>query len=222
MSRSPGLVAKERSLLNRFRQNAHAMITETPVDSWDWMFLARHHGLESRLLDWSESPLVGLYFAVTNMAGPAGNRDLGDGADGVDGALWCLLPTLLNEHRGFRPAGMHDLPMFGDEESGLDSYLTKSLRPEVKDFQEIPPAAGIGNRRSLRMRAQQGVFTVTHQAPIPIEDARTDQAHVWRYIVDAKMKADLRKELRLLGLSPLALFPELDNVALEAKRVANV
>src|SRR6267378_6114955 len=54
----------EGALIKRFMQNAVPHL-DTPLrDEWEWMFLMQHHRASTRLLDWSESPLTALYFAV--------------------------------------------------------------------------------------------------------------------------------------------------------------
>lgn len=73
----------------RFLQNASRIIDQIPLDEWGWLFLMQHYGIPTRLLDWSENPLVALYFAVSNL----------DHSDS-DGSLYVMNPIQFNSENG--------------------------------------------------------------------------------------------------------------------------
>ena len=197
---------QELELLNRFRQNAVNYVGAQPPgdkSDWDWMFLMRHHGAPSRLLDWTESALIGLYFAVEQRPTEAG----ADTAES-DGHVWVLLPTVLNDKGNVRDPDSKDglgVPMLAlTADSGLNIYETRSVSRATSS--SVPPGAGHGLRKFPRMEAQQSTFTIHHADQKPLEEWH-DSSHVWRYLVPADAKADLRAGLRAASCGDQSIGP---------------
>lgn len=194
-----GSETSESHLINRFKQNATSILTQTPRGEFDWLFLMQHYSVPTRLLDWSESPLVALFFAVSERPDD-------------DAALWLLQPCVLNKKSNFRPEFEYEIPSFDDVH--LKNYLPTTISGERSSI--LPPMAAIAPRNSSRMQAQQGVFTISHRTNIHVEDVGDEGSprdYIWRYIIPSSRKTDIIEELKLLGIRKFQLFPELESLA---------
>jgi len=198
---SPGLLrfeqkTSEGNLLTRFKQSAAMLINSIPKNDFDWLFLMQHYGVPTRLLDWSESPLTALYFAVEN-----------DKEDDKEGALWLLKPIELNKIASISTTEKNFIPSFEDTE--LDNYKVETLRSNPRS--KLTPIATIATRNSTRIQAQLGVFTIHHLDNKPIEDF-CKSGELIKYKIPAIAKKELRKELELLSINKFSLFPELSSI----------
>jgi len=133
---------------------------------------------------------------------------------GASGTVWCLDPVALNREANLKFEFDAEIPAFGRDKV-LESYLPSHVRENPA---ELIPVAIVGPRTTPRMAAQLGTFTINHRLHTPIEDIGACK-HVWRWVIPAAVKRKVLKELSLLGISALTLFPELDRVADLSKEI---
>jgi hypothetical protein len=198
LARDARHLGAESALLKRFMQNAVPHLDIAPREEWEWMFLMQHHRAPTRLLDWSESALTALYFAVSD-----------DKYKRAAGAVWCLDPIALNKEARIDFKFSPEVPAFGTDNTTLSSYLPSRVEANPST---LNPVAIMGPRNTTRMAAQLGTFTVNHRLHTPIEKIGV-RLHCWRWLIPAAAKPNIRAELALLSYSALTLFPDLDRVA---------
>jgi len=186
----------EFTSISRFKQNASLLINHPPLNYFDWLFQMQHYGVPTRLLDWTESALTALYFAVEDVKYLR-----------KDGAIWMLLPTELNKNANIYSDEHFYLPSFDDD-------ILKSHDPETfyrDKTTKLYPLAAIATRNNARMQAQLGVFTISHRDTTAIEDIG-DKSHIWKYVIPNKNKKTIKLELAMLGFTKFQLFPELTSI----------
>jgi FRG domain len=194
---------QEKRLLHRFRRFAYTHLGRV-ITEWEALLLARHHGLPSRLLDWSTSPLTALYFACAD-------------EPKMDGCLWGLA-----RFREFKNTPNYDLDI-------LDA-MTKGESPLVSYERATPRVGGsltndyvrlvypISN--TSRIITQGGVFTLHSNPATPLDayagvkfsEGKLDVRHLVRWRIPANQKHCFLISLETCGISRRSLFPDLDGL----------
>lgn len=196
---------RESDLLLRFMLQARTRMPDPPkgAKTKDWIFIAQHYGLPTRVLDWSESLLVALYFAVAD----ANN-------DETDGALWCLEPGRLNQMQ------TGDRRVFAPFHPGVKSALET---PRIDENMPSDAAATIGDQHAKTLAVApeqtdirhfvQSAMSTIHGLTESLDELPDSEQFLRKFIIPADAKRSLRARLRILGFSESTMFPTLDALA---------
>jgi hypothetical protein len=196
----------ERHLLRSFRK--YAQRSEVPADDvWHWLTLAKHHGLATRMLDWTYSPYVALHFAT---ARPADYEQ--------DGLIWMvdfvqtnrLLPDTLRE--ALQREGMN----------AVSADLLRAAAPTLPEFDRLgegfvvffePPAL------DQRIVNQYALFSLMPSPQERLDVWLEGRPGLFRQIVlPAELKWEVRDKLDQANITERVLFPGLDGLAVWLKR----
>ncbi|ATB35672.1 FRG domain-containing protein [Cystobacter fuscus] len=201
---------QEHVMLRAFRKYARG--TAYPCGSvWDWLALAQHHGLPTRLLDWTFSPYVALHFLSENLE-----------LYGTDGVVWSvdyretnrLLPRPLKEQLRQEGADVFSAEMLEEVAPRLKSFDQLTRRSFVLFFE--PPSL------DERIINQFALFSVMNAPSSRLDTFLEHQERgVRRIIVPAQLKHEVRDKLDQTNITERVLFPGLDGLSRWLRRYYN-
>ena len=181
---------EEEQLLHRFRRRAYPHDPGV-INAGYAIFLARHHGLPTRLLDWTANVLFALYFSCV-------------GHTQHDGQLWAF------RQRGYSTVqDAFELTKLGKESDLFGVVGERRVKIVHPVF------------NSARLVAQDGGFTLhsdpwtplENLAGVPFESSDLDVEHLYGWRIPNESKAALLRELSGLGVNHRSVFPDLDGIA---------
>ena len=186
----------EREITRDFRQNTATYLDAQSRHGIDLLFTMQHYSAPTRLLDWSESYLIALYFAVESHA-----------RNTTDGRVWILRPRALNR----KTCNIDTVPM--PLEFNFDSYLLDTSPPNLRDISATAPIAIKANRNNVRIIAQQGQFTIHGSDPTALNNLTNHTDYLDYIDIDGTAKKDIYTSLVQAGISRSRVFPELEYIA---------
>jgi hypothetical protein len=194
---APQALEIERSAMLEFQKQAHLYVpprmafADDAASTWAVM---QHYGAPTRLLDWTRSPYVALYFAVIHLEG--------------DGAVWLLDAHALQEATRRRHPGLVPL---AEEPEARAQILLDPAAPAVVYLTDL-------HVQTERMAAQQLLFTLSpriladHGALIARTLERAGPGAWQKLVVPEALKPEFMRRLRTMNITARALFPGLDGV----------
>ena len=188
----------ERQLLRAFRKYAAQDAVPRDTD-WDWLALGQHHGLPTRLLDWTYSPYVALHFATRDVT-----------THEADAVVWCIDYVRAHERlpRDLRAALEREgANVFTTELLAEAAPRVDALEDELVLFVE-PPSF------DARIVNQYALFSVVSPAGLSLEEwVEGHPDLVRKVVVPAELRPEVRDKLDQANVTERVLFPGLDGIS---------
>jgi hypothetical protein len=194
----------EPHLLRNFKKYAHRSVVES--DSlWHWLSVAQHHGLPTRLLDWTYSPMVALHFATCDIE----HYD-------TDGVVWKvdyskshqILPRKVRAAVEREGAQIFTVEMLSETVSTLRDL--NGLSSPIGDFVIFfePPSI------DERIVNQFAYFSVLSRPDLAMDDWLASNPGLWtKVVIPKELKWEIRDKLDQSNINERVLVPGLDGLS---------
>ena len=198
----------EYHLLRNYRKYARTSepnLTNTQLRS---LVLAQHHGLPTRLLDWTYSPFIAMHFATSNTE-----------KFNIDGVIWKIDFVKVN---GLIPEPLNILLT----KEKCNAFTVEMLESEFSNLQKFDETIGKGHVLFFeppsiddRIVNQFALFSIMTDATSVLDYWLMQHPDVYqRIIIPSKLKWEIRDKLDQANITERVLFPGLDGLAKWLKR----
>ena len=191
---------QEKRVLRIFKRKAHHFLNHLPddEDSYEWLALMQHFGTPTRLIDFTFSPYVAAYFALSSSTN--------------DCAVWALFPPVFDTEKEIE---LLDSEIINPKDLSLriPGNYEEYLLPGSKTF----VLQGEPERMNQRLIAQAGTFIIPSVLNKPIEDILLNYpdgiSGIKKFILKKSIRDEAMLDLYRSNITEATLFPGIDGMA---------
>ncbi len=180
---SPEISLEKKLRMEFENQTAFLDSASYPMERAASYFQMQHHGLPTRLLDWTRSPLIALYFALEK-----------DDQETDDACIWVLDPSQLNRYY-------------------KQPFPAECEREYFEQNEEQKVIAIHAPNTNLRMKSQKAEFTLHMDYCAMEDLLQASLFLKEKIVISKCIKAELREKLEILGIDRATIYPDYDNIA---------
>ncbi|MDI1279216.1 FRG domain-containing protein [Methylobacter sp.] len=190
-------LSHEKVMIDRFKCNAHLYLSHLPQqdDSQSWLSLMQHHGAPTRLLDFTFSPYVALFFAL----------EFGE----TDSVIYCInhhaIRSIDDEYFGKNRFEMYSRAL--DSEQSNDDPCLLAFEPTF--FNQ-------------RLLSQQGLFVTTNTLEFShgkiLDDYKIADQDVFKIVIPSALRYEGLRKLNIMNINSANIYPGLDGFCKSMRR----
>ena len=174
----------ESDLFEKWCRHAVAYLDQPIDNKWDLLAIAQHHGLATKLLDWTFNPMTAAFFAVN-----VPDNSIEEESESV-------IYAHFSERSFFNTVRYPDPFSINDEEALKDKVYRISARSVVP-----------------RIMRQSGIFTIHFPASSALDECLPEGDRLEKLIIDKSYRKQFTIELSHYGINKMSLFPDLDGLS---------
>lgn len=201
----------EKSILRNFTKYASIEVPNLVGSVWSQLIIGQHHGLPTRLLDWTYSPLIGLHFATSGESFFEMQEN--------NCVVWVidieeingLLPHKYKDKMREEQAYLFTVEMLNEVAQSLENYDNDMENKSMILLE--PPSI---NQRIIN---QYSYFSIIPREISNIESFLNSKTeHTIKYVIDKSLKWRIRDMLDQLNVNERIIYPGLDGLSSWIKR----
>jgi hypothetical protein len=197
----------EAHILRNFIRYARPYFPAPLTNDWEALVAAQHHGVPTRLLDWTYSPLIAAHFATLPRR------------DATDRAVWRLDWRAVHRTFGFPELALliEDLERTLRDGERFTPWDLFDSDPGERPFACMLEPASV----DPRIAEQSAVFTLTSDKRLPFDRFLADhglECALTKFVIPSANADRIRDQLDMVGADERRLFPDLDGVAAKLRR----
>jgi hypothetical protein len=200
----------ETHILRNFIRYSRPYLVAPAANDWELLVTAQHHGLPTRLLDWTYSPLIATHFATLGR---------GDPPQPSDCIVWRLDWQRVHRAFGFPPLALliEDLETLPGSDTPLTPWAFFRRPADAEPFACMLEPPSLVPRISM----QAAAFTLCTNKHIAFDDFLEEHGlgdALTRFVIPARTATLIRDQLDTVGIDERRLFADLDGVAAQLRR----